>query len=47
MSDVFINEAAREHIERMLARIHQLPQHSFQILCKRPQRIAMFFEHHQ
>ena len=43
MSDVFINEVDHVHVARMVERIEAYPQHTWQLLTKRPGRMASFF----
>ena len=47
MSDLFHEEIPDSYLEQVLAVIRQAPQHTFQILTKRAERMAAFFRGHQ
>jgi protein gp37 len=46
MSDVFHEAVPDEYIDRMFAVMALAPQHTFQILTKRPERMYEYFTHH-
>lgn len=47
MSDLFHEEIPDSYLQQVLAIIRQAPQHTFQILTKRAERMAEFFSAHQ
>lgn len=44
MSDLFHKDVPFRFIDSIMARIEECPQHTFQILTKRPARMAAYFE---
>jgi protein gp37 len=45
MSDLFHEQVPDSYIRNVLSTIHRCPQHTFQILTKRAERMAEFFQH--
>ena len=43
MSDLFHREISDEYIDRVFATIRQTPQHTYQVLTKRADRLPMYF----
>ena len=47
MSDLFHEEVPFDYIEKVFRVIEESPQHTFQILTKRPERMVEFFKKHR
>lgn len=47
MSDLFHEDIPDDYIRQVFDVIHRAPQHTFQVLTKRAERMAAFFQDHQ
>jgi protein gp37 len=47
MGDLFHGDVPFEYIARVFGRMHSAPQHTFQLLTKRPERMAAFVDWYQ
>jgi protein gp37 len=47
MSDLFHRDISDEYIDRVFASIRQTPQHTYQVLTKRADRLPLYFRHRE